>query len=144
MQTSPFAPRAERKTTSAFFMTRSKKYVFRFIKNAAMAAQVPPPAMTAIEFMGLGLEIGGHTRWRTYKHEANIKRFKEAYGVIPESCVLLWDALRNSMDPTIRLLKNGRLLGRPIGRGRTFTTFHFVRLLTSEPVSFDEVTRPKF
>jgi hypothetical protein len=24
-------------------------------------AQVPPPAMTAIKFMGLGLEIGRHT-----------------------------------------------------------------------------------
>jgi hypothetical protein len=71
-------------------------------------AQVPPPAMTAIEFMGLGLEIGGHTRWRTYKHEANVKRFKQAFGVIPETCVLLWDALRNSMNATVRLQKNDK------------------------------------
>ena len=62
--------------------------------------------MTAIEFMGLGLDIGRHTLWRTYKHEANIKRFKEAFGVIPETCVLLRDALRNSMDATVRLRKN--------------------------------------
>jgi hypothetical protein len=71
-------------------------------------AQVPPPAMTAIEFMGLGLEIGRHTRWRTYKHEANVKRFKEAFGVIPETCVLLWDALQNSMDTTVWLQKNDK------------------------------------
>jgi len=71
-------------------------------------AQVPPQAMTAIEFMGLGLEIGGHTRWQTYKHEANVKWFKQAFGVIPETCVLLWDALRNSMDATVRLQKNDK------------------------------------
>jgi len=71
-------------------------------------AQVPPQAMTAIEFMGLGLEIGGHTRWQTYKHEANVKRFKQAFGVIPETRVLLWDALRNSMDATVRLQKNDK------------------------------------
>jgi hypothetical protein len=71
-------------------------------------AQVPPPAMTAIEFMGLGLEIGGHTRWQTYLHEANVKRFKQAFGVIPETCVLLWDALRNSMNATVRLQKNDK------------------------------------
>jgi hypothetical protein len=65
--------------------------------------QVPPPAMTAIEFLGLGLEIGGHQRWRTFQHDANIKRFKEAFGVIPETCVLIWNALRNSLDPTVRL-----------------------------------------
>jgi hypothetical protein len=70
--------------------------------------QVPPPSMTAIEFLGLGLEIGGHQRWRTFKHDANIKRFKEAFGVIPETCVLLWDALRNSMDATVRLRKNDK------------------------------------
>jgi hypothetical protein len=71
-------------------------------------AQVSPPAMTAIKFMELGLEIGGHALWRTYKHEANIKRFKEAFGVIPETCVLLWDALRNSMDATVRLQKKDK------------------------------------
>jgi hypothetical protein len=49
--------------------------------------QVPPPAMNAIEFMGLGLEIGRHTQWRTYKHEANIKRFKEAFGML---CGIPW------------------------------------------------------
>jgi hypothetical protein len=56
--------------------------------NYAMA-QVPPPAMTAIEFMELGLEIGGHAKWRTYLHHTNIKRFKQAFGVIPETCVLM-------------------------------------------------------
>jgi hypothetical protein len=71
-------------------------------------AQVPPPSITAVEFMGLGLEIGRHTRWRTYKLEANVKRFKEAFGVIPETCVLLWDALRNSMDATVRLQKKDK------------------------------------
>ncbi len=70
--------------------------------------QVPPPSMTAIEFLGLGLEIGGHQRWRTFKHDANIKRFKEAFGVIPDTCVLLWDALRNSLDATVRLRKNDK------------------------------------
>jgi hypothetical protein len=79
-------------------------------KHFDAMAQVPPPPMTAIKFMGLGLEIGKHTRWHTYKHEANIKRFKQAFGVIPETCVLLWDALRNSMDATIRLLKNDKLM----------------------------------
>jgi hypothetical protein len=68
-------------------------------------AQVPPAAMTAIEFMELGLEIGGHAKWRTYLHHTNIKRFKQAFGVIPETCVLLWDALRNSMDGEVRLKK---------------------------------------
>jgi hypothetical protein len=68
-------------------------------------AQVPPPAMTAMDFMGLGLEIGGHDKWRTYKYHTNVKRFKEAYGVIPETCVLIWDALRNSMDAAVRLKK---------------------------------------
>jgi hypothetical protein len=73
-----------------------------------MAAQVPPPAMTAISFMGLGLELGLHTKWRTYKHDQNINRFKADFGIIPESCVLLWDALRNSMDPTVRLPGNAK------------------------------------
>jgi hypothetical protein len=71
-------------------------------------AQVQPPAMTAIKFMGWGLEIGRHTRWHTYKHEANVKWFKAAFGVIPETCVLFWDALGNSMDATVRLLKNDK------------------------------------
>jgi hypothetical protein len=70
--------------------------------------QVPPPSMTAIEFLELGLEIGGHTRWRTFQHAANIKRFKEAFGVLPETCVLIWDALRNSLDPTVRLRRNDK------------------------------------
>jgi hypothetical protein len=55
-----------------------------FYHFTTMAApQVLPPPMTAIKFMGLGLEIGGHTLWHTLKHEANIKRFKEAFSVIP-------------------------------------------------------------
>jgi hypothetical protein len=72
--------------------------------------QVPlsPPPMTANEFLELGLEIGGHSRWRTYQHDANIKRFKEAFGVIPETCVLIWDALRNSLDPTARLVRKDK------------------------------------
>jgi hypothetical protein len=28
--------------------------------------QVPPPSMTAIKFLGLGLKIGGHQGWRTF------------------------------------------------------------------------------
>ena len=86
-------------------------------------AQVPPPAMTAIEFMGLGLEIGGHTRWQTYKHETNVKRFKQAFGVIPETCVLLWDALRNSMDATVRLQKNDKPMHLLVGI-RFLWTYH--------------------
>jgi hypothetical protein len=71
-------------------------------------AQAPPPAMTTMDFMGLGLEIGGHSRWRTYKYEANVKRFKQAFGVIPETCVLIWDVLRNSMDAAVRLKKEDK------------------------------------
>jgi hypothetical protein len=61
-----------------------------------------------MEFLELGLEIGGHSRWRTFNLDANIKRFKEAFGVIPATCVLLWDALRNSLDPTVRLVRRSK------------------------------------
>ncbi len=64
---------------------------------------VPPRSMTDIDFLQLGLEIGGHARWRTFRPAANIQRFKEAFGVLPKTCVLIWDALRNSLDPTVRL-----------------------------------------
>jgi hypothetical protein len=78
--------------------------------NTTMAdpQAVSPPSMTAIEFLGLGLEIGGHKRWRTFQHAANIQRFKEAFGVLPETCVLIWDALRNSLDPTVRLRRKDK------------------------------------
>jgi len=58
-----------------------------------MAATVA--AFSTEEFMALGLETGGHPKWRDYKHERNIDRFKEDYGVTPQTCHDIWEDLRN-------------------------------------------------
>ena len=73
-----------------------------------MAAAVVA-ALTAEEFMSLGLEVNNHhPKWRQYKHQCNVDRFKEDYGVIPETCVVLWNDMRNSIAPTVRLVRGDK------------------------------------
>ena len=57
---------------------------------------VAAPPMSADDFLILGLELGGHDKWRSYKHHCNIDRFKEDYGIIPQTAHLVWDALRTA------------------------------------------------
>ena len=57
------------------------------------------PLLTADNFLSAGLDIVcKHQNWRQFKHHCNIDRFKEAFGVIPETCVLIWDDLRAAND----------------------------------------------
>jgi len=58
-----------------------------------MATTVAAP-MSADDFLVLGLELGGHHKWRSYKPHCNINRFKEDYGIIPQTAHLTWEALR--------------------------------------------------
>lgn len=54
-------------------------------------------------FMRLGLELAGEYKWMTYKHHCNIQRFRTYYGVTPRTCGRVWNDLRTSNDPTIRI-----------------------------------------
>lgn len=53
-------------------------------------------ALSKEDFFALGLELAGHSKWQQYKHERNLERFKEDYGVIPETCCRIWEDLRTS------------------------------------------------
>ena len=60
-------------------------------------------AVSTLEFLGIGLDVFGYKRWRYYKEHANIKRFKEHYGISPLTCHQIWESLRNSIDDSIKL-----------------------------------------
>jgi len=51
-------------------------------------------ALTSQDFLGMGLEIAGHSKWEQYKLDRNVERFKVAFGVIPETCASIWQDLR--------------------------------------------------
>lgn len=55
--------------------------------------------------MRLGLEIAGEYKWMTYKHHCNLDRFTTYYGVDPRTCARVWEALRTSNDPEIKLFR---------------------------------------
>ena len=59
-------------------------------------------SLSADDFMKVGLERH-HPKWPEYLHGRNVDRFKEMYGVIPETCAAIWDLMRNSLDPAVRL-----------------------------------------
>ena len=55
--------------------------------------------MSADDFLGLGLEIAGHSQWRKYKDGPNLERFTKAYGATPLTCKEMWDDLLADMSP---------------------------------------------
>lgn len=66
-----------------------------------MAALATP--FSELEFLGLGLETCNYPRWWRYQEHANIERFKEHFGVTPKTCRDVWERLRRSVNPAIRL-----------------------------------------
>ena len=61
-----------------------------------MEANMLADEYTKEQMFALGLETARHSKWRQYKHEKNIERFKEAYGVLPEVCHQIWIDLRSA------------------------------------------------
>ena len=61
------------------------------------------PAISPEKFLGLGLEVFNYKRWRSYKHGANLIRFKKHYGVLPITCCQVWQKLRLHTNPESRL-----------------------------------------
>lgn len=58
---------------------------------------------TANQFMGLGLELAGYKRWRSYKEKANIERFKAHFGAHPRSCEQMWIKLQTTTNDECRI-----------------------------------------
>lgn len=52
--------------------------------------------LTEAQWLQIGLETARHPKWRTYKHHTNIDRFRTAYGVIPKTCEMIWNDLRDA------------------------------------------------
>jgi hypothetical protein len=49
--------------------------------------------LTELQFLEIGLDIGGPRNWRHLDHNANIGRFKSAYGATPLTCHQMWSDL---------------------------------------------------
>lgn len=54
-------------------------------------------SFAAKEFLALGLETVGYDRWESYKEDANIKRFRQHFGVDPQTCEEVWSDVKRSM-----------------------------------------------
>jgi len=52
-------------------------------------------AVSKQAFLGLGLEIFGYVRWRSYKESESLKKFRKHFGVSPRTCRDVWRALLN-------------------------------------------------
>lgn len=51
------------------------------------------PSTTEFQFLEIGLGIAGPGNWRYLEHNANITRFKSAYGATPLTCHQMWSDL---------------------------------------------------
>jgi len=54
-------------------------------------------------FLKLGLETAGFIRWKTYKEDANVERFRGWYGCSPTTCETIWIALQRSNNDECRI-----------------------------------------
>lgn len=68
-------------------------------------AMAPPNRITAKEIMGIGLNYFKYFKWEKYSHEANVDRFKSQYGVIPETAAAIWNAMIDSENEVVKLVK---------------------------------------
>ena len=67
---------------------------------------MPPPTAEVFSkraFHELGLECAGHPQWRSYKHNCNLDRYRQAYGVTPKTVARVWHELRTSNNPAAKL-----------------------------------------
>ncbi|CAB9525588.1 unknown protein [Seminavis robusta] len=80
-------------------------------KEAETAEEIA--ALTADDFFALAFRIFGNQRWEKRKRETNENDFKDAFGVIPETCVKIWEALRTHQNPAFRL--QSKRNDKPVG-----------------------------
>jgi hypothetical protein len=62
--------------------------------NCRSGSCIAIAALTAANFLCLGLEIAGHAHWREYKRERNIDWFKEAFSIIHKTASNMWNNLQ--------------------------------------------------
>ncbi|CAB9512025.1 hypothetical protein SEMRO_514_G158140.1 [Seminavis robusta] len=63
---------------------------------------------TAHHFMVLGLKYARFPNWQRYKPKRRIHRFKQHFGMKPQTVEDVWRLLRNSDNPDIRLPKKAK------------------------------------
>ncbi|CAB9503243.1 hypothetical protein SEMRO_160_G072100.1 [Seminavis robusta] len=63
---------------------------------------------SARHFMGLGLRYARFHNWKRYKPKQCIHRFKQQFGMKPQTVEDVWKALRDSDDPVVRLPKTAK------------------------------------
>lgn len=72
--------------------------------GSGMAAQ----SVDAEAFLCLGMQISGVFGWQRCQRATNVDRFTSYFGVIPETCAWLWQALRNSADVEVKLVSKDK------------------------------------
>ncbi|CAB9516751.1 hypothetical protein SEMRO_804_G204910.1 [Seminavis robusta] len=75
---------------------------------AGSVDQTTAKAYSARHFMNLGLRYARFPNWKHYKESRSIERFKQHFGMKPETVADCWLLLRESNDPDIRLEKKAK------------------------------------
>ncbi|CAB9500472.1 hypothetical protein SEMRO_84_G044950.1 [Seminavis robusta] len=63
---------------------------------------------SAKHFLNLGLRYGRFPNWKSYKESRCIQRFKQHFGMQPQTVADVWQKLRDSDNLDIRLKKNAK------------------------------------